>query len=601
MEVLTRSLRFITAILCLFFAGCATFKPVSFWFEGGNGSVIDPITISRARLINLKAKLSSPEIANLGSAWDAYHSGKFLEIVGDETAVDQYYLAAKNSRCLISKVDFRDPASQDIFEVAQLLYHESLRRFLRLAHKHNRVQISKGIRICLNNTTYFLPLVTHDFPWQIADFNDWRVVGQYASRDITTSKISSGVGVPLVVVRQRCQAFLNAACAFVPDQITFPATALLSDDGMALELFNPLQLDQVEIGGRPQPLANNLTADIAYQQQFHEDSRLAGFLYPSSTDRDGKLIFLEPFQPQKIPIVFVHGLLSSPAAWSDVYNELRSDPNIRKTYQFWAFQYSTGEPFIKSAQELRRELNEAFACYSNLDVHQNLTRTILIGHSMGGLISKVMISESGDKVWQAIANVPLDDIHASSVVKQQLSERFFFSPHPLVSRVVYIAAPHEGSEMAGRLLGRVASASVRQEDEYYQSLLRNNPGAFKNSVTRGLPTSIDMLDPEQPFLDLLAALPRNNCAITHTILGNGCRTLSLAPSDGVVSVRSARQKTSVSEKQIPATHNGLLRDKETFSELNRILKQHAKILPENPLPNLGSADIIQFRPRYQVE
>lgn len=601
MEALNRSLRSIPILLCLLLTGCATFQPVSFWLEGGKGSIIDPLTISKARLINLKANLRSPHLPNLDSAWAAYHSGKRLEIVGDETAVDQYYLAAKTSRCLIARIDLRDPASQDIFEAAQLLYHESLRRFLRLAHNHNRVQGGKGIRICLDNITRCIPLLAHDFPWQITDFNDWRVVGQYASRDITASKIGAGVGVPLVVIRQRCQAPLNAMCAFLPNQITFPATAQMSADGMTLELFNPLLLNQVEIDGFLQPLAKDLTADIAYQQQFHEDSRLAGFFNPSPTDRDGKLIFLEPFQPEKIPIVFVHGLLSSPAAWSDVYNELRSDPNIRKTYQFWAFQYSTGEPFIKSAQELRRELNEAFACYSNLDVHQNMTRTILIGHSMGGLISKVLISESGSKVWQAIANVPLDELHATRTVKQQLSERFFFSPHPLVSRVVYIAAPHEGSEMAGRLLGRVASASVRQEDETYQTLLRNNPGAFKSSVTGGLPTSIDMLDPEQPFLDLLANLPQNNCAVTHTILGNGCRTLSLAPSDGVVSVQSARQKSSVSEKQIPSTHNGLLRNKESFAELNRILKQHAGILNENPLPGVGSADDILFRPRSPVE
>lgn len=596
MEALHIAIRALIVLIAITVTGCANFKPVSYWWEGGSGSLIDPLTISKARWKSIEAKLGDADHPALNSAWSAYQQGKSYELIGNDAAVDEYYRAAKLTRKVIATIDFRFPNHQDTFEAAQLLHHESLRRFLRLAHEHKRVERGVGIKVCLSDNSILVPIVIHDFPWQPGDFTDWRVVGNYTNRNLTSDKKNDGIGVPLVVIRDRCYAALNTACAFMRNQITFPATALLSADGCAIDFYNPLKSSKLEIDGFKQPLASDLTADIAYQLQFHEDSRLEGFFRPGQENRDGDLYFMEPFQPEKIPIVLVHGLLSSPAAWSDIYNELRSDPNIRKRYQFWAFRYSTGEPFVKSAHELRDKLNQVMACYSGLDHEQNLEKTILMGHSMGGLVSKVLISETGNKVWNAISKVPLESIAADEMTKQQLAQRLFFSPHPMVSRVVYIATPHEGSETAGRLLGRIASASIKQADTSYDELLRNNPGVFKDSVSRGLPTSVDLLDPEQPFLNVLSCLPRNPCVPTHTILGTSCMTLRLGQSDGVVSVESAQQKSSQSEERISATHNGLLRHKDTFAELKRILKQH-----DTATPDLEPKGIIQFVPRESAE
>jgi pimeloyl-ACP methyl ester carboxylesterase len=593
MEVLHLTIRHTLLLILLSLSGCANFKPISFWVEGGRGAILDPLSITQARWKSMEARLGSASHPALDSAWIAYNQGKQQELLGRDTAVDEYYCAAKQARRVVATIDFRYPNHQDTFEAAQLLYHESLRRFLHLAHEHQRVQRGVGIKVCVDQVPILLPLITHDFSWLPTDFTDWRVVGMYASRDVTTNKTTEGVGVPLVIIRERCHAALNTSCAFMRDQTTFPATAMLSADGTTLDFYNPLKTSQLELDGFKQPLASDLTADIAYHLQFHEDSRLEGFFRPNKNSQDGELFFMEPYQAEKIPIVLVHGLLSSPAAWSDIYNELRSDPNIRKRYQFWAFRYSTGAPFVKSAHELREKLNQAMACYSGIDQEQNLERTILIGHSMGGLVSKVLISESRDKVWNAIANVPLEAIAANEATKQQLASRLFFSPHPMVSRVVYIATPHQGSEMAGRLLGRIASASVKQNDNSYEELLRKNRGAFKEAVSGGLPTSIELLDPDQPFLDVLACLPRSRCVITNTILGDSCRTLKLEQSDGVVNVKSAQQKSSESEKRIQATHNGLLRHKETFAELKRILKQHDSS-PAKPQPDRA----IEFLPRF---
>jgi pimeloyl-ACP methyl ester carboxylesterase len=592
MEVLHIAIRLTLLVILLSLSGCANFKPISFWVEGGRGAILDPLSITQARWKSIEARLGSANHPALDAAWIAYNSGKKQELLGRESAVDEYYCAAKQSRRVIATIDFRNPHHQDTFEAAQFLYHESLRRLLYLAREHQRVERGVGIKICVGNVPILLPLRIHDFPWLPSDFTDWRVVGMHANRDVTTNKTTEGVGVPIVVIRERCHAALNTTCAFIRDQATFPATVVLSADGTTLDFHNPLLTSHLELDGFKQPLASDLTADIAYQLQFHEDSRLEGFFQPDKNERAGELYFMEPYQAEKIPIVMVHGLLSSPAAWSDIYNELRSDPNVRKRYQFWAFRYSTGAPFVKSAHELRDKLNQVMACYSTMDQEQNLNRTLLLGHSMGGLVSKVLVSESRDKIWNTIAHVPFENIAADEATKQQLAQRVFFSPHPMISRVVYIATPHNGSEIAGRLLGRIASASVRQADNSYEEIIRNNPGAFKEVVSRGLPTSIDLLDPEQPFLDVLACLPRSRCVVTNTILGDSCCTLKLEQSDGVVNVKSAQQKTSESELRIRATHNGLLRHKETFAEIKRILKKH-----DTSSPQTTAQPAIQFLPR----
>jgi hypothetical protein len=159
-------------------------------------------------------------------------------------------------------------------------------------------------------------------------------------------------------------------------------------------------------------------------------------------------------------------------------------------------------------------------------------------------------------------------------MRTRLAERLYFDPHPMVARTIFIATPHRGSITAGRACGRLASALVNDNDSAFESLIQDNIGVFKDSVASGLPTSIDMLDPRQPFLDTISRLRLNPCVPKHTILGDKFHVVGYHPSDGVVSVSSAQHPESVSEKRIAASHNGLLRSPETVHELLRILRLH---------------------------
>ena len=67
---------------------------------------------------------------------------------------------------------------------------------------------------------------------------------------------------------------------------------------------------------------------------------------------------VEPYDPNKIPVLMVHGLWSSPMTWMEMFNDLLAYPDIRSNYQFWFYLYPTGEPFWYSANQLRSDLIE---------------------------------------------------------------------------------------------------------------------------------------------------------------------------------------------------------------------------------------------------
>src|SRR5207248_11392471 len=105
----------------------------------------------------------------------------------------------------------------------------------------------------------------------------------------------------------------------------------------------------------------------------------------------------------RIPLVFVHGLVSSPFTWVETINGLQADPEIRKHYQFWAFAYPTGNPILYSALRLREELAKADKLYPN---HRPY---VVVGHSMGGILAQAQVVTVTPAMWdKALGKVATD-------------------------------------------------------------------------------------------------------------------------------------------------------------------------------------------------
>ena len=276
--------------------------------------------------------------------------------------------------------------------------------------------------------------------------------------------------------------------------------------------------------------------------------------------------------------VFVHGLLSDPATWINVANELRAVPWIVNRYQIWAYRYPTGEPFLDSAAKFRELLYEAVATCDHAGHDRALQQIVLIGHSMGGLISKLQVTQSQTKLWDAVANRPLDAIRADPQARERLRRLFFFEPQPSVTRVVFVGTPHQGSSWARRIVGRVGSRLITEPAEESASLatlVRNNPGVFAPQVRERTPTSVDMLESDDLVLRAMERLPINPRVTLHSIIGTGRPMLGSGPADGVVAVSSARHPGVASERYVDARHSKLHSHPDTISELIRILRQHA--------------------------
>ena len=159
------------------------------------------------------------------------------------------------------------------------------------------------------------------------------------------------------------------------------------------------------------------------------------------------LSLVRPYVRGKIPVVLIHGLGFSPRSWARMIEGLEADPILRANYQFWTFSYPTGEPILYSASVLRRALLQARAQYDPDGSDPAFDRMVLIGHSLGGLLAKLMVQDSRSRLWETISAQPAERLDGPAEARELLRQAFLFKPLPGVRRIIFIATPHRGSRL----------------------------------------------------------------------------------------------------------------------------------------------------------
>ncbi len=550
-------------------SGCRTDRPM--WRPA---PLVSPVEFSA----------ESIPAGGLGLAEWHYTQGRTLDKAGQAACVDHYFQAAAQSWPAIGEMP-RSAASTRAWG----LYHSSVAQLLTSAQRHGRWQPESGLMVQGEVGLVPVPTKYHDFAWEPGDFDELAPVGSYHVPNLNRQVRSAGVGVPLVAVRRvpPSKPFIQDVQSFAATAVLRPASESLAtspplDDRsccFALEFLNPLTTHALPAATFDTPLARDLSAPFAYPPREEDRDWLLDFLLPGSSTKDDGLFMLEPYQPGKIPVVFVHGLLSDPLTWTNMVNELRANQHLTDRYQFWGFRYSTGTQFFASAALLRRQLAEIRSVYDPQRADPALSRMVLVGHSMGGLLTKLQVVYSRDELWRTLANRPPSQIVTTPEVRGRLIEQFIFDPNPDISRVVFIGTPHQGSQDASRCIGRIGAALVETSAESEQirtQLLRDNPGVFNPEFERRIPRSIDLLEPDNPFLHTTLRLPFRAGVQIHSICGVIHRPLRLEPSDGVVALTSARLLGTCSEKIVAAKHTKLTRDSASIAEVARILCEHAR-------------------------
>ena len=433
-----------------------------------------------------------------------------------------------------------------------------------------------------------------DGPWQLSIRSDYRPerrlsnfhvlpADRYVFRGtyVTQRALKDGLGAPLVITTKTDVDYRKIDRFAQGKHIYYGMTAVLRFKGRNCEMTfeDPLNVETVKFGGHTYPLAADFTAPIALALARENPKRLeiARLLRPEKYAETARLARLQPYDPAKIPVVCVHGLMDSPATWAPIIMALRSDPEIRARYQFWFYSYPSGYPYPHSAAIMRQQLDAISARYPG---HKKL---ILIGHSMGGIISRTMITDSGLTLWNSAFNKPPEQTRLSAEARKTFTDALIFRHRPEVGRVIFISAPHRGATLATNWVGRLGSSLV-----HAPTTLMKIAGEALELATldttamrmERMPNSIDTLSPNNRFVKAINTLPLTPGIPFHSIMGDrgkGGNKDETPPisSDGIVPYWSSHLDGAQSELIVPSSHSAH-QNPQAIEEVRRILKLHGR-------------------------
>ncbi len=417
---------------------------------------------------------------------------------------------------------------------------------------------------------------------RLADFKNLIPASAITVTGLPVHTVQPGWGAPFIASFAHDAPSLNRQPGIPPAGMVMPVTATLRFDGKqaTLEWHDVLDHTTAEVGGRRRELSGDFTALIGAMLSKTRNRAIdVRALFDTRRYVDEiRLMQIEPYNPDKIPVVFVHGLLSRPEAWVKAVNQLWADPVIRERYQFWFYLYPTGLPVWASAAALRDELNRFDSVLSHGHNTRQLRRLVLVGHSMGGLISSTMIREGGEKLWKQFSDVPSSQLHLSPEARQELLRLVYFSPRPDVARVIFVSTPHLGSGLAVNPIAgffanliRLPTATLKHKELREQILQAVRDDA--KSIFVAPANSIRFLRAKSPLLQAILKLPLSDKVYIHSIIGDRGRGDSPHSSDGVVPYWSSHLDVAKSEKIVPSGH-GANENSEGIEEIRRILREN---------------------------
>jgi pimeloyl-ACP methyl ester carboxylesterase len=390
----------------------------------------------------------------------------------------------------------------------------------------------------------------------------------------------------------------SPASRWIPANAKVPITAFVRFDDPRLamsngrlrgtvELYDEDMADAVQVGTQSVPLESDPSAALAYRLEGAPvwDFEIAGFrqgdftfLGAGNGGEINGLYMLHPYHPNMIPVVFVHGTASSPARWAEMANELLGDPAIASRYQLWFFMYNSGNPIVLSAMRLRESLQAVRKDVDPEGKDAALNQMVVIGHSQGGLLTKMMVVDSGDRFWNNVTSVPFDQAKLDPETRDLATRAMFFKPQPYVTGVIFIATPHRGSYMASNPIVKFGDKFINLPGGLAKSAVAL--GNLRETSMMGtpftIPTALDNMDASNRFIKALSATPIAPGVKVHSIIpvrGDGPVEEG---NDGVVEYKSAHIDGVESELIVRSGHSTQATP-QTIEEVRRILYEHAGI------------------------
>ncbi len=338
-----------------------------------------------------------------------------------------------------------------------------------------------------------------------------------------------------------------------------------------LTVHDPYVESAIMLRGQRVPLAANFTAGYGVwlaRAQFNRQSLRSLLGREGGIDRP-HVYLMQPYDPNRRIIVMLHGLASSPEAWVELANEILGDEALRQHYQIWQVYYPTNMPIALNHTMIRRALEDTLA---HFDPSGQASDFVLVGHSMGGVIARLMVSSSD----QSLVQLASDQGRLTPQQIRRIDPMLRFEPFPKVSSAIFIAAPHRGTAFAGGRLGRWMAGFIRFPVTVLEELahtLAPNAAASSHESLGHIPNSIDNLDENDPFVRAAASFPISTQVRYHSIVAQADPQVALVDSDdGLVPYRSAHLPGAQSEKVIISGHS-VQQSAAAILEIQRILRE----------------------------
>jgi pimeloyl-ACP methyl ester carboxylesterase len=380
----------------------------------------------------------------------------------------------------------------------------------------------------------------------------------------------SGLGAPIAVVgRTESSGFRQQ---YKLRRIYAPITAIVrfSDRKASLEFMDPLNAETITLNKQTFRLAADFDAPTALliARERPERLGLSRVLNPEAYADTALLTRLQQFDRARTPVIFVHGLQESGASWVPMIDSLRHDAAIRKHYQFWYFSYPSGYPYPYAAALFRQDLDGIDRAFPN---HK---RVVLIGHSMGGMICRLMVTDAGDKIWRHFFATSPARTPLASDTRKLVEASLIFNHRPEVQRVIFVSTPHRGSKFAAGWIGRIGAALVKTPERFTSAYAATKSLLIADPAARPLnrmPNSVDTLEPNDRFVQAINKLPIAPGIPYHSIMGDRGRGDTPNSSDGIVPYWSSHLEGAKSELIVNSDH-GAQYNPEAIREVERILK-----------------------------
>ena len=404
---------------------------------------------------------------------------------------------------------------------------------------------------------------------------------QFRGTLVKERAVKDGLGAPMIIASKdfdptKFDPFIQGK------NVYYGVTEVLQFNGRncTAAYIDPLATETVDFAGHSYPVAADFTAPLALAlaELAPRKKELQRLVHPGAFASSTRLARLQPYDPRKIPILCIHGLGDSQATWAPLIESLRTDPTIRKNYQVWFFSYPTGFPYPLMAAILRKQMDAINSYYPD---HK---RIVVIGHSMGGMIARELITDSGMKIWDAYYDMPPAKLPVSEKTRQIMSGAFIFQHRPEIARVIFASASHRGADMAtgigGRLLssiigGNPTAPELAADETKAVSLMKPD---FTGDKLQRLPNSLDALKPGNRFVTTIDKIPTTPGVPFNSIIGDRGKggNLDHTPpisTDGIVPYWSSHLDGAESELIVPSGHWSN-QNPAAIAEVRRILHKH---------------------------